>query len=477
MGQGPVALSVLTRVVVAHQQGADDCMAAALAVDSDAEGSILGRTHGREEGRPERRRAAVAENFTLYAQTCDALPEEQMRASPAMLSSPPAPTTTGADASPTAGPTSPLAPGNEEHWVCLVRSTGDPVWERLPGTGPDHQWTRQDTDLPGRLRFALAGDRTTAPASAAEVAALARDLYAQRLAPLDRHLKGVHRLFVVPVGAMSGVPVEVLSDRYRVSYVPSGTFLARLKDRPRPSGDRVLAVGDPRFDLDAGKPKPPGPLPSGGLLVAQVLPNGAAFAARIVPGDVLLTYASVDLKDVAQLRKLLADHAGDKTVTVTVWRDGKTAVRELGPGTLGVVLARDPAPLALADKRKADQMLAAVRGGDWKELPGLKEFRYLHFATHGEANQASAFQSRLVLAQDAAARAALPRAGRPTLDGYLTAREVLDFWELDADLVTLSACETALGRAGGGDGQLGFAQAFLTAGSRATASWASPRPS
>jgi hypothetical protein len=70
---------VLTRVVVAHQQGADDCMAAALAVDSDAEGSILGRTHGREEGRPERRRAAVAENFTLDAQTCDALPEEQMR--------------------------------------------------------------------------------------------------------------------------------------------------------------------------------------------------------------------------------------------------------------------------------------------------------------------------------------------------------------------------------------------------------------
>src|SRR5262249_35344235 len=30
----------------------------------------------------------------------------------------------------------------------------------------------------------------------------------------------------------------------------------------------------------------------------------------------------------------------------------------------------------------------------------------------------------------------------------------------------LSACETALGRPGGGDGQLGFAQAFLTAGSR-----------
>src|SRR5262249_2972299 len=120
--------------------------------------------------------------------------------------------------------------GFEEHWVCLVRSTGEPVWERLPGTRPGGKGARQDSDLAARLRFALTGDRATAPASAAEVTALARDLHAQRLAPVEKHLKGVQRLFVVPIDAMSGVPVEVLSDRYRVSYVPSGTFLARLKD-------------------------------------------------------------------------------------------------------------------------------------------------------------------------------------------------------------------------------------------------------
>ena len=43
---------------------------------------------------------------------------------------------------------------------------------------------------------------------------------------------------------------------------------------------------------------------------------------------------------------------------------------------------------------------------------------------------------------------------------------MLQFWKLDADLVTLSACESGLGRQGGGDGLLGFAQAFLLAGSR-----------
>lgn len=44
---------------------------------------------------------------------------------------------------------------------------------------------------------------------------------------------------------------------------------------------------------------------------------------------------------------------------------------------------------------------------------------------------------------------------------------MLDHWKLDAELVTLSPCETALGKNAGGDGMLGFAQAFLLAGSRA----------
>src|SRR4029077_15987081 len=57
-------------------------------------------------------------------------------------------------------------------------------------------------------------------------------------------------------------------------------------------------------------------------------------------------------------------------------------------------------------------------------------------------------------------------AGRPPPDGRLTAAEVLEFWKLDAELVTLSACESGLGREGGGEGLLGFAQAFLLAGAR-----------
>src|SRR5690349_17214589 len=56
------------------------------------------------------------------------------------------------------------------------------------------------------------------------------------------------------------------------------------------------------------------------------------------------------------------------------------------------------------------------------------------------------------------------RNSRPTIS---PAREALDYWKLDAELVTLSACETAVGRKGRGNGLLGFAQAFQLAGSRA----------
>ena len=58
------------------------------------------------------------------------------------------------------------------------------------------------------------------------------------------------------------------------------------------------------------------------------------------------------------------------------------------------------------------------------------------------------------------------QAGLPIFDGRLTAEEVLEQWHLNADLVTLSACQTALGKYENGEGFVGFAQALILAGSR-----------
>jgi CHAT domain-containing protein len=52
-------------------------------------------------------------------------------------------------------------------------------------------------------------------------------------------------------------------------------------------------------------------------------------------------------------------------------------------------------------------------------------------------------------------------------DGRLEARELMDI-PLAADLVVLSACETARGRIGAGEGVLGLSWAILLAGSAST---------
>jgi CHAT domain-containing protein len=56
--------------------------------------------------------------------------------------------------------------------------------------------------------------------------------------------------------------------------------------------------------------------------------------------------------------------------------------------------------------------------------------------------------------------------GKPIYDGRLTAEEMLRSWHLNSELVTLSACQTALGKYERGEGFVGFAQALILCGSR-----------
>ena len=79
-------------------------------------------------------------------------------------------------------------------------------------------------------------------------------------------------------------------------------------------------------------------------------------------------------------------------------------------------------------------------------------FSFLHVASHGEFNSDNPLQSRLLLAPDA------------HNDGSLTVSEIYGL-HLNADLVTLSACETGLGKAMNGDDIIGLNRGFLYAGS------------
>jgi CHAT domain-containing protein len=82
-------------------------------------------------------------------------------------------------------------------------------------------------------------------------------------------------------------------------------------------------------------------------------------------------------------------------------------------------------------------------------------------------NDRAAMQSALILSGDKAeVMFELAVKGEQAYDGRLTAEQIARTWNLSADLVTLSACATALGKESGGEGFLGFSQALFLAGAR-----------
>jgi len=80
-----------------------------------------------------------------------------------------------------------------------------------------------------------------------------------------------------------------------------------------------------------------------------------------------------------------------------------------------------------------------------------EQFRYIHFATHGTFDAEKPLSSGLLMTGDG------------ENDGILTVGELYDL-HLPVDLVTLSACETALGKVANGDDVVGFTRGFLYAG-------------
>jgi len=85
----------------------------------------------------------------------------------------------------------------------------------------------------------------------------------------------------------------------------------------------------------------------------------------------------------------------------------------------------------------------------------LSQYRILHFATHGLLNSRHPELSGLVFSL-------INEQGQPQ-DGFLRFHEIYNL-KLNADLVVLSACQTALGKEVLGEGLIGLTRGFMYAG-------------
>jgi CHAT domain-containing protein len=106
-------------------------------------------------------------------------------------------------------------------------------------------------------------------------------------------------------------------------------------------------------------------------------------------------------------------------------------------------------------KQKVDLLVGDSATEAAFKAANLNDYRVIHLAVHGFADSTFPDRAALILLSN-------PSAGE---DGFLQASEIVQL-RFDANLVVLSACDTAVGPLEGQDGIANLARAFLMAGAR-----------
>ena len=272
--------------------------------------------------------------------------------------------------------------------------------------------------------------------------AIANELYAALLAPIETVVKGKRSLLVVPSGALTALPFHLLVtekpamaipdtfDGYRnaawllkrhaVSVLPSVTSLKALRAFARRDQNikPMTGFGDPLFN----------PAQGGDKRAAQ---KTAARSVASLAYTEFWSGAGVDRSRLAQALAQLPDTA-DELIAVA---------RDLGVAESDIHLGVDASETTLKRTRLAD-------------------YSIVYFATHGlvAGDVKGLAEPSLALS--------IPAQPSEFDDGLLTASEVAQL-KLNADWVVLSACNTIAGDRPGAEALSGLARSFFYAGARA----------
>lgn len=272
-----------------------------------------------------------------------------------------------------------------------------------------------------RVYEAWSGSNAVDPAEARKRAVT---LSRMVLGPLARHLEA-RRLLIVSEGALQYVPwaalpspwsgseAQPLAEDREIVQLPSATTLAvlRRETAARPSPTSVVAVlADPVFDVSDSR-------------VTKRMSSQPGAAPAYAADDALTR--SMHESGLSKLERL----AGS--------RSEAEAIAALAGPHHGL--------LALDFRASRETALG----------PEVAKARIVHFASHGLLDSRNPELSGIVLSL-------VDEEGRPK-DGFLQTRDIYGM-KLAADLVVLSACQSALGKDVRGEGLTGLSRGFMYAG-------------
>lgn len=248
----------------------------------------------------------------------------------------------------------------------------------------------------------------------------ARELYDLLVKPAQAQLSGKTTVCLVPDGSLWELPFQALlsgENRYFLEdhalfYAPSLSVLREMKKREtRP--DAALNPANPY----------------GASTLKVGMNQASTFRTLLAFGNPALSERTV-----AQARSVNRDQALGPLPEAE--REVKSLTQFYRPAESKILIGTE-----------AREETVKAEAGNYKVL---------HFATHGILDDANPMYSRLVLAS-----------ANEREDGFLEAREITNL-NLNADLVVLSACQTARGRVAAGEGLIGMSWAFFVAGSPTT---------
>jgi CHAT domain-containing protein/Tfp pilus assembly protein PilF len=344
--------------------------------------------------------------------------------------------------------------GAERSYLWAITSDTLDSYE-LPGREQIEQAARLVYDLLVARGRRLHGEtlrqaRARVAKADAQLSQTARRLSRMLLAPVAAEL-GDKRLVIVADGALQYLPFAMLPlpERGR-----AGRNTNPQSQSPNPQSYTPLVVKHEVISL-----------PSASALAAhrselagrKPAPNGVAVIADPV-------FSTGD----ERIKTLAAKTAAEKPSPGAAQSLASTRIIEhLAEDSAKTAAGRLVIPRLPYTRQEADRILAVAPGltnlkaldfkADRATATGeeLSQYRYVHFATHGLLDSERPGLSALALSL-------VDEQGKPQ-DGFLRAHEIYNL-NLPAELVTLSACQTGLGKEIKGEGLVGLTRGFMYAG-------------